>query len=68
MLKLVLGTALFALAGCVAYVPIDSSVPYSAPYVAAGPTCYAGFYVCPAPPGPPGAPCSCPGLAHRRME
>ena len=43
--------------GCIAYVPIQA-----APAYVAGDTCDAGFYVCPAVPGPPGQPCSCPGL------
>ena len=56
MLKVVAGVLVLALGGCVAYFPIET-----APAPAYGPTCDAGVYVCPAA-GPPGAPCSCPGI------
>ena len=57
MLKVLVVGCVALLGGCVAYVPV-----YAPPVEVAGATCYAGFYVCPAVPGPPGAPCSCPGI------
>lgn len=58
MLKVILGAALLALGGCIAYVPVGSSIPETV----SSPTCYAGVYICPGPTGPPGSQCSCPGI------